>query len=280
MKAIKKFLSVAGTGNPVYITDMTYPTELSNILGSALNNVGRTTYIISGFDAVSGGTFTPGIVWFNGQVYAFDGDSVQGGQYLFAGVRQVDDRTTIDGQQYKAYEEYYLFTGGSTTSPNGTLVDSSAVSATMIARLKTPLIPNKSITTNMIDSLLVDKLDVGGVSYPTAINIGPWPGGGTGAGNAQITGIRIVRTGVNCGFLYFRAEFSTPGDIVFDLSGTPTWFNSTGGSNSAMSIDGSDSIGYCVTNGSYIHVRGNMATGSLNGGGDYAFDIPVAYSPS
>jgi hypothetical protein len=145
MDAIKKFQSVAGTGNPVYITDVTYPTELANILGSALNNFGRTAYILSGFDA-DGSNFTPGVVWFSGQVYAFEGTSVPGGQYLFAGTRQADSRITIDGQAYNAYTEYYLFTATTNTSANGTLVDSAVLSTAMINRLKAPLIPAGSVT--------------------------------------------------------------------------------------------------------------------------------------
>lgn len=145
MDAIRKFQSVAGTGNPVYITDVTYPTELANILGSALNSFGRTTYILSGFEPTSGG-YTPGVVWYNGQVYAFEGDLVPANQYLFAGSRQTDERITIDGIQYFAYQEFFLFTGGSNTSPNGSLVEASPLSDSVIDRLKRIDIPDGSIS--------------------------------------------------------------------------------------------------------------------------------------
>lgn len=152
MEAIKKFQSVPGTGNPVFITDVTYPTELINILGSALNNFGRNAYILSGFDPLNDGSgnFSPGIVWFKGQVYAFEGDSVPANRYLFADKRQSDQRVTIDGQTYDAYEEYFLFVSTNMTAPSGELVDTRAISIAMITALKAPLIPNGSITASQL----------------------------------------------------------------------------------------------------------------------------------
>lgn len=60
-----------GTGNPVFITDLSNLPRQINYLKAAINLFGQNIAILHGFDKNEDGSYTPGIILYKGVMYSY-----------------------------------------------------------------------------------------------------------------------------------------------------------------------------------------------------------------
>lgn len=168
-----------GTGNPVFITDLSNLPRQINYLKAAINLFGQNIAILHGFDKNEDGTYTPGIILYKGVMYSYPGESIPAGSYLHSREILYGERVAENGVIYNAFKRYEFVANDVGTGDD--LITSEPLTDDYVMKLKSAPIGPQMIATDMLKdkSVTSDKLADGvipGATPPTG------PAGGDLAG--------------------------------------------------------------------------------------------------
>jgi hypothetical protein len=168
-----------GTGNPVFITDLSNLPRQINYLKAAINLFGQNIAILHGFDKNEDGTYTPGIILYKGVMYSYPGESIPAGSYLHSREILYGERVAENGVIYNAFKRYEFVANDVDTGDD--LITSEPLTDDYVMKLKSAPIGPQMIVTDMLKdkSVTSDKLADGvipGATTPTG------PAGGDLAG--------------------------------------------------------------------------------------------------
>lgn len=168
-----------GTGNPVFITDLSNLPRQINYLKAAINLFGKNIAILHGFDKNEDGSYTPGIILYKGVMYSYPGESIPAGSYLHSREILYGERVAENGVIYNAFKRYEFVANDVSTGDD--LITSEPLTDDYVMRLKSAPIGSQMIVTDMLKdkSVTSDKLADGvipGATPPTG------PAGGDLAG--------------------------------------------------------------------------------------------------
>ena len=168
-----------GTGNPVFITDLSNLPRQINYLKAAINLFGQNIAILHGFDKNEDGSYTPGIILYKGVMYSYPGESIPAGSYLHSREILYGERVAENGVIYNAFKRYEFVANDVDTGDD--LITSEPLTDDYVMKLKSAPIGPQMIATDMLKdkSVTSDKLADGvipGATTPTG------PAGGDLAG--------------------------------------------------------------------------------------------------
>lgn len=159
-----------GTGNPVFITDLSNLPRQINYLKAAINLFGQNIAILHGFDKNEDGSYTPGIILYKGVMYSYPGESIPAGSYLHSREILYGERVAENGVIYNAFKRYEFVANNVDTGDD--LITSEPLTDDYVMKLKSAPIGPQMIVTDMLKdkSVTSDKLADGvipGATPPT-----------------------------------------------------------------------------------------------------------------
>lgn len=162
MSFVRDLNTVAGTGNPVQLQDLSYLWEAFAALAQTMDP--DTIRIMSGF-ALSGSSIGGGVICFQNNAYILSANTATVGQYLYAQQTQIEQRVYEDGATRYMYTTYIVRASNSATSTGiGTLI--GRATADNISMWKQAYIADNTLSGSKIltSSITSDKLGDGSVT--------------------------------------------------------------------------------------------------------------------